>query len=500
MKRLSKLIVNCSVLAVMPLASHAAGTYYNGAYQSPQQRYAQPGYARQTGYNGYAQPQQNNGYMNQNAQYSRQQQSVQQQTTVQRQTRQGQAQQQSAPQSPKDEGFYLTGGISRETATWQFDMAQAGSSLMYRDISWNVFDVNGGYKFSAGNTPMVISAGIKIGMQSGETPMIDDDISKGGQVLNSFTEDGTGKWLGDQIGHALSIGSSSGGSMLGYNVALGLTDFFAWGKTKITPSIGYRSFSYKLETSKNAGMAIDTLSTACLSFNGEEQCDPLLLAYYFDSGTRKDVILTRDNDLLVYPGEYIDTLGTYYYNQPGVSHSYEVAWAGPFVALDANYEINQYNAVSARIELGLPGYSAIGDQPYRFDWQHPKSVEDSAGMGSALHFGMGADWRTAVSDTVMLSVGLTYDYYSVSGASAKTYLNGDYYMGIFNNLLNGGIINGQDWGAGYPSAADMIANNSTAANINQLSIECPGWVCTMDNEIESFYKSLGIRIGLNARF
>lgn len=165
-----------------------------------------------------------------------------------------------------------------------------------------------------------------------------------------------------------------------------------------------------------------------------------------------------------------------------------------------DYLINQYNSVSGRVELGMPGYNAVGDQPYRFDWAHPKSVEDNAGMFGALHLGMGANWTTALTNTISLSLGVTYDYYSVSDADAKTYLNEGYYMNIWNNLLKGGIIDGLDWGTGYASEAEMLEKNATAQGINDIRNSCPGWVCTTNGEIESFYKSLGVRVGINARF
>ena len=191
----------------------------------------------------------------------------------------------------------------------------------------------------------------------------------------------------------------------------------------------------------------------------------------------------------------INTGSTYYYQQPGVSHSYETTWAGPYVALDMDYVINQYNAVNGRIELGFPGYSSVGDQPYRFDWAHPKSVEDEAGMFGAIHFGAGANWTTSITDSVALSIGLTYDYYSVSGADAKTYLNSGFYTDWYNMILNS-----DKWNGDESAMLDPETGDATAINIKNLESECPGWVCSIDSEIESFYKSIGIRVGVNAKF
>ena len=147
------------------------------------------------------------------------------------------------------------------------------------------------------------------------------------------------------------------------------------------------------------------------------------------------------------------------------------------------------------MELGLPGYKATGNQPYRFDWQHPKSVEDEAGMGSALHFGLGANWTTAITNSVALSIGLTYDYYSVSDADAKTYLNETYYTDLYNSILNSAT-----WGGNEENMLNPETGDPVAINIKNLEEQCPGWVCTSSGEIESFYKSIGIRVGLNATF
>ena len=179
-----------------------------------------------------------------------------------------------------------------------------------------------------------------------------------------------------------------------------------------------------------------------------------------------------------------------------MSHKYEVEWSGPYVALDMLYDINQNNYVNAYVELGFPSYTAIGDQPYRFDWAHPKSIEDKADMGGAMHLGLGANWSTMISDNVGLTIGMTYDYYSVSDADASTYLNESYYMGIYNSVLSDWIAAGGD----EVSMLNPTTGNQTAIAIKQLEADCPGWVCTSEGEIESFYKSLGIRVGLNAKF
>ena len=480
MIKLPKYLLVCSLLALLPVVADAAGTYYTGSYQSPQQRYSTNGY--------YPSGQQQNTYNNYYPQYQQVQQPIY--SSNQRQT--------SSTSSSNEKGFYLNGGISKESAMWQFEMNESGSILHYDNVSWNVFDVNGGYKFDMGNTPGQVDVGIKIGMQSGESTMVDDDITNGGYFVTQWIDSATSDIIGNQIGHALSVGTSSGGSMFGFNIGFGLTDFFKWGNAKITPSIGYRSFNYKLETKNNYGLSLDTANCFVIDGTGEVQCDAAIVIHYADDSSQ---ILWRDTitdpmEIVGTDPETVDTGGTYYYQQPGTSHSYDVTWSGPYAALDIKYEINSYNSVNGRVELGLPAYDSIGDQPYRSDWEHPKSVEDNAGIGSAVHFGLGANWNTALTDTVMLSVGLTYDYYSVSGASAKTYLSEDYYTDLYNLILTAYEDNGL-------TEADMLdpdTGSATAIYINSIEDNCPGWVCTAESEIESFYKSMGIRIGLSAKF
>ena len=78
--------------------------------------------------------------------------------------------------------------------------------------------------------------------------------------------------------------------------------------------------------------------------------------------------------------------------------------------------------------------------------------------------GLGANWTTALTDSVALSVGVTYDYYTVSGADAKTYLNSTYYTDIYDALL-------QDWIDAGKTEADMLdpdSGESVAQDIKQI--------------------------------
>lgn len=506
-------VVGWSLFGVMPVVVNAAGTYYTGNYQSPQVGYAQRAYAQRNQNANYSSQGVSAYNRNQyaNAGYSA---PTSNGNVMQSRSQNNAVAQNRAGGSANQSGFTLGAGFSRQMAAWKFEMKESGSILRYDDVNWNVFDVNADYDFLLGRTPMRLTAGLQYGMQSGDANMIDDDISNGGYFVVQWV-DTSGNVLGDQIGHALSVGTSSGGSMLGFNLGIGLTDFMRWGNFKITPTIGWRHLKYKLETKNNKGLSIDTFggTGGCFTVEGtnEVDCDPVLI--FYDRNGNSLLAVRGDtnadgkldiNDEIVIPVpsagmggvEYVSPGDTFYYEQPGVSHSYEVEWSGPYFALDMLYDINTTNSVNGYVELGLPSYNAVGDQPYRFDWAHPKSVEDESGIGSAFHFGAGATWSTAITDSVALSIGLTYDYYSVSDADAKTYLNGALYSEYYDAVLD-------YWEQDGKTEADMldpVTGDPNAIAIKQLEEECPGWVCSAAGEIESFYKSMGVRVGINAKF
>ena len=502
MTKLPKFLLRASLIAMLPVAANAAGTYYTGNYQSPQMRYNTQSYASR-GYGANTTQTRNYNTTGYSA-YSSMRPTVGTRTGQVNVARTN-AQPTTTTASSKN-GFWLDAGISHENAMWHFEMKESSSKLHYDNVSWNVLDLRGGYVFDAGNTKMQIDAGFKYGMQYGDSSMVDDDITDGGYFVTRWVNEAN-EVIGDQIGHALSVGTSKGGDMYGFNAGFGLTDFFKWGNMRVTPSLGYRYFKYKLETKKNYGLSVDT--AACFKIEGSDeiQCDPAIVVELSDG---KQQVLWRDNVTgkmeIASNAKYIDTQGTYYYQQPGVSHSYEVEWSGPYLALDMNYLINANNSVNGRVELGLPGYKSVGDQPYRFDWAHPKSVEDKASIGSAMHFGFGANWVTAITNSVSLSLGLTYDYYTVSDADATTYLNGAYYTDLYNKRF-------EIWRTEHASDSEQIkseagmlgqvpgtAGDETAISIKNLESQCSGWKCSASKEIDSFYRSLGIRVGVNARF
>ena len=493
MKKTVRILMSCSMFAMMSVLANAAGTYYTGAaYQAPQSRYGQSAsytngttYSRPAGYStaGYSSVRYNG--VNANAAAGR---------TVQQKS------ENATTKKPGDveNGFHIDGGISHQNAMWKMEMKESGSMLHYDNVSWNVLDLNGKYVFNMGKTKGAVEAGFKYGMQWGkEATMVDDDITKGGYLQTTW-EDSSGNVIGNQIGHALSIGTSDGGNMMGFHAGFGLPGVFQWGNLKVTPSVGFRYLKYKLETKKNYGLSVDTAACFTTPGSDEIQCDPVVVIGY-DNGTQQ-VIWRDDPDaygaIAGSGAQYVATGDTYYYEQAGVSHSYEVAWSGPYVALDMGYEINTNNSVDARVEIGLPGYSAEGDQPYRFDWQHPKSVKDDAGMFSAFHLGLAANWTTAISNSVSLSVGVTYDYYNVSGADAETYLNPNWYTTLYNRIL-------ADWIDAGKTEADMLnpdTGDANAIGIKKIESTCSGWVCKASGEIDSFYRSLGVRVGISARF
>lgn len=406
----------------------------------------------------------------------------------------------------KKSGFVGNLGLSHEFAEWNFEMNTAGSKLHYDNVKWNILSGDLSYYFGD-STPMQLKVGARYGMQFGESPMVDDDISNGGYLVTTWTGE-NGNVIGYQTGHALSVGTSKSGDQMGFNASFGLTDYFSWGRAKITPSIGYRYLKYKLKTEQNYGSTIEVLESTdehpyvtCVSgYMGELQCDPFLLFYTGSgititgrvidetTGAISDLIQMPDSSFGAISG--VSTGGSYYYEQSGTSHEYETTWAGPYIALDAEYEINNKNFVTAGIEFGLPYYTSEGNQPYRYDWAHPKSVEDKGSLGDAIHLGMAAMWKTQVADAAMLTLGFTYDYYKVSGATAKTFLNSAYYTDLYNA-----------YSAAYDATDDADEKAIYQEEMNTIAgYRSAGWALESSNEIESVYKSMGIRLGLEYKF
>lgn len=512
MKRLGLFLFNLGVMAGMPAIAGAAGTYFNGnTYQSPQ-KYANMGggyygpYAGGRGYGQYGQPQ----YVNDHATMVR--------TTTTKKTTKTATRQKN---ETRKQGFALDLGFSHEFANWNFEMKDAGSKLHYDDLSWNVLSGEGVYYFG-NETPMQIKLGARYGKQFGDSPMIDDDITSGAYGYQDIDD-------GRAYGHAMSLGTSKDGTQMGYNISFGLTDFFTWGRVKATPSIGYRYFKHELKTQNNYGLTMDTFSgnsnyqyVSCINAGGETQCDPLVIAGFYNivSTENGDVFKLLDYEVigrLQYddgtltpvifgagdiPSETqyvtIDLGDTYYYEQSGTSHKYETEWAGPYLALDMEYAINDTNFINAGIEFGLPIYDSKGNQPYRIDWAHPTSVEDKASMGDAYHLGLNALWSTQITDTMNFTLGMTYDFYKVSGADAKTFLNGTYYQNILTGLQN----EYDDYAALETPTQEQIAYKNELANqINVLnSQKSAGWTITSKNEIESIYRAMGIRAGISVKF
>ena len=254
MKLLSKLFLNCSIFALLPVVANAAGTYYTGGYQSPQTRYGQNSYSQRNANNAYSSQGMSAYTRNQyaNAGYSNVG------RTNQYQQNQSRQQNQQTSVQKSNNGFTLGAGISRQTSMWQFEMKEAASILHYDNVDWNVLDINAGYVFG-NKTQVQIGAGFQYGMQAGESTMVDDDMTNGGFFVAegvNTDENGNEIYVGDFVGKAMSIGTSKDGSMLGFNAGIGLKDFIKWGKLKITPSVGWRYLKYDLETHNNKGMAL----------------------------------------------------------------------------------------------------------------------------------------------------------------------------------------------------------------------------------------------------
>ena len=515
MSRLTRLLLKTSVFALFPVVANAAGTYYTGGYQSPQTRYAQRSYSTQRS-NAANYSQQGISAYNRGQYANAGYRSVSGQTNVANKTTKVSEPKATTGADSGRNGFYLSAGLGRQSAMWQFEMKSAGSKLHYDNIDWNLLDVDGAYVFDVGNVKLQVNAGLQYGVQAGESSMVDDDISHGGYLYDYIVDANNNVY--NMIGHAVSIGTSKDGDMFGFNAGLGATDFFKWGNVKFTPSVGWRYLKYNLKTSNNHGNVVvnGDFDDSCIEMaDGSKECLPLIGAFDSNSYLLPDYpgysyVDVNGDDLPDFVGayvsgyEYVDATGSFYFYQPDVSHSYEVEWSGPYLALDLLYEINKNSSFDARIELGIPSYTATGDQPYRFDWAHPKSVQDKADMGDAFHFGIGANWHMAITDSVAFSIGLTYDYYSVAKADATTFYNQEYWQGLYNDILAMWVnqfgatyaeeymLNGVDVNGAY------YAPDETAIMIN--SIRADGWKETTKSEIESFYKSLGIRVGIKAKF
>ena len=490
MKKRTLSLLGVSVIAMMPVFAEAAGTYYNGnTYQS-----SQPYGSNRGGYyNTYG---------------AGQSQSMMSRNTTTRVVKKSSAKQSTA--SAK-KGFQMDFAVSHEFANWDFELKSAGSKLRYDGLAWNVLSADGVYYFDT-STPVQINFGARYGMQSGDTVMIDDDISRGGYGQQEYTE-------GVVTGYAMSVGTAKDGNQMGFNAGIGLTDFFTVGRLKMTPSIGYRYFKHKLVTKDNSGLTMDVFKgnsshpyVNCISVGGETQCDPFVWFEFFNAsggslgtevtGRTEDVLGTLSDILANVPsGTSIVAVNlgdTYYYNQDGTSHEYETEWAGPYLALDMEYAINATNNFTAGIELGLPMYDSKGNQPYRIDWAHPTSVEDKGGFGDAYHLGLNAAWSTAITDSVMFSLGVTYDYYNAKKADATTYINQSYYKNIVSDLEDAITYLTNNGGSAATIAAYQASLENAEAVVDYYN--GIGWKVESKDEIKSVYSAMGIRLGINVKF
>lgn len=495
MKGMSRILCCMTLCSLLPLVADAAGTYYNGnLYQNPQSKYnANASTNNNAGgfYNNYGA---GRGY-GQNMQGVGVTKTA---STTKKST--------STRSSGAKKGFHVGANITHEFSNWDLKMRDAGSELRYDNLRWNVLSGEAAYYFG-NSTPMQIKIGGSYGVQFGDSPMIDDDVTSGNmwEVQNIIVGGVTEEALFGTP--ALSIGTSKSGKQYGFNAAFGFTDLFNTGRVKMTPSIGYRYFKYQLETKSNYGLMVDVVNSNsfvnCVEVQaGEIQCGPYIgfadgngnvFGYAgFEIDANGNLVQNPDGSYIILnntSAAQLDAGETYYYEQSGTSHKYQTEWAGPYLALDMEYMINNDNIVNAGVEFGLPMYKSRGDQPYRFDWAHPTSVEDKGDFGDAYHLGFNAMWSTSVSESVMLSLGMTYDYYRVKDATATTYLNPTYYQAILT-----------DYETAY-AGGDFDDNSSNYDYMVYLQdMKSKGWALESKNEIESIYKSMGIRLGLTAKF
>ena len=113
---MKKFSILFAVLFVSPVAADAAGTYYNGSYQSPQYKYGQPVANQSARYQAAGTTANQWSYPTDSYQY---------QKTLHQRLR------------PIKMDFRFLVEL-RQTANWQIDMNKAGA-LHYDNLSWNVF-------------------------------------------------------------------------------------------------------------------------------------------------------------------------------------------------------------------------------------------------------------------------------------------------------------------------------------------------------------------------
>jgi len=482
------LLVACAGLIAIGEARGASSYMGTGGYQSPQSYY-RPGTASGAAAGGAAGSASGyysggGGYYNGSSGYAG---AGNQEGSFNRMPTASQARQKAAVGKKKgaadgEDGFSLSAGLGRQYAQWQYNLNMAGSILNYGDLVWNVLDVKAGYK----TEDVVVGIGLQYGMQAGKSYMTDDDITNGG---GDYIFEGGGQRL-VLSNSVLSIGEVKGGNMLGINFGIGLANAFTSDSVKITPSIGYRMMKYKLKTTNNNGLSVEYNGELCGPDElGSITC-PALLSFWNGNNwvySRMINIGTLQDPMYIYqiPGGGIlgvDAGDNYIFTQSGTSHVYEVSWNGPYIAADIDIGLGGDYSMSGRIELGFPGYEAVGDQPYRIDWAHPKSLGDKKGMFGAFHFGMGANWMAKISDQMRMSIGLTYDYYEVKKANATSYLSKDYYEDVLA------------W-------AEEKGRDDILDQIDELYKSCNNsWTCVESNEVNSFYRAMGIRLGIEGEF
>ena len=415
---------------------------------------------------------------------------------------QGQAQQfgrAGSGQGPRSqEGGFINMGLSRQYSQYQFEMNTVHSVLNWSDVAWNVLDVQGGYRFANG---WMLEGGAKYGVQAGSGLMTDDDITRGGLRTYLF-ETGSNIPADAMTTRVLSLGETGGGRMMGMHAGVGMTDRISWGNVRITPSVGYRVLNHRLQTFNNHGLAVTGLESQCSPISGGPGtwCPGIVI---FDDGSIAALPRLGPDDGFWYeinPGATLVSSGeTGSFFQSGNSHIYDVTWGGPYVAVTFDMDLSPSNFVDLRVELGLPGYDARGDQPYRLDWAPGNGVRDNMGLFGAVHLGLSANWITMFNPSWGLSFGLTYDYYRVRGADATTNLNEGFFMGILNDIFDHGVQNGT-WTNDNNGWNDMLDTNHMAGGIADIYDYCGGWSCTFNNEVNAFFRNIGFRVGVVGMF
>ncbi|MDR2685788.1 MAG: hypothetical protein LBB23_03405 [Rickettsiales bacterium] len=400
---------------------------------------------------------------------------------------QGQQSRGQKPQASKAFEFDVFAGY--EGADFGFNMNSAGSEISFNNITWQKIGAAGKGTFDLGGTAVEIKGGLELGTQGKSGTVTDDDMQNGGiwsgfvyfsngaqdpSLLNWSSLGGDNEWVNfGSTELAYGVGEQGKGSSLGFFASVGLANGWTLADNiTLKPSVGYRYESYKL-------IGQNVITTSVLAILGEgydEQGVPYMMGdlqavadFCGNASNACDVMVVFDKDDIPHFVGFV--MGLDDYDEPwfltlasahaldGITHKYDVVWAGPFIAADIEAKLMPKMTANMRIEIGFPGYSSEADQPFRSDLAHPVAFRDSAGMFSGMHYGLMLGYTAAITDGMSVGLDWKWDYYEVKGAASESF-----------------------YARGYPAYEEH------------------GPSFKIDNEVNARYKQSGLRATLKMKF